>query len=138
MRRLIAEGKYVEADRAARGMQGPYTQSYPPLGDLYLTFEHGDAARGGYRRQLDLRSAVADVRYRIGTTNYVREIFASHPDQVIVVRLSADRPGMITFTATLDSQLRHRIVQRARTCSSCSARPPRTSDPNYLRQRRLQ
>ena len=42
-------------------MQGPYTQSYEPLGNLYLTFEHGDVARSGYRRQLDLESAVAAV-----------------------------------------------------------------------------
>jgi alpha-L-fucosidase 2 len=97
VRRLIAEEKYVEADRAARGMQGPYTQSYLPLGDLVLAFEHGDLARS-YRRQLDLQSAIADVRYRVGNVNYVREVFSSHPDQVLVVRLSADTPGMITFT----------------------------------------
>ena len=94
VRRLIAEEKYVEADRAARGMQGPYTQSFEPLGDLVLGFEHGDIARG-YRRQLDLQSAVAEVRYSVGGVNYVRELFSSHPDQVIVVRLSADKPGMI-------------------------------------------
>src|SRR4051812_19474202 len=57
VRKLIAEEKYAEADRAARGMQGPYTQSFEPLGNLVLAFEHGDSARGGYRRQLDLRSA---------------------------------------------------------------------------------
>ena len=45
VRRLVAEGKYVEADRAARGMQGPYTQSYAPLGNLVLTFEHGEQSR---------------------------------------------------------------------------------------------
>ncbi|MEO6528666.1 MAG: glycoside hydrolase family 95 protein [Gemmatimonadaceae bacterium] len=130
VRRLIAEEKYVEADRAARGMQGPYTQAYQPLGDLHLTFEHGDSARGGYRRQLDLRSAVADVRYRIGTTNYTREIFASHPDQVIVVRLAADKPGMITFTASLASQLRHRIASDG-SVLKLLGRAPANSDPNY-------
>jgi len=67
VRRLVAEGKYVEADRAAHGMQGPYTQSYAPLGNLVLSFEHGGQTRG-YRRQLDLQSAIADVRYRIGDT----------------------------------------------------------------------
>ena len=81
VRRLIADGKFAEADRAARGMQGPYTQSFEPLGDLTLTFEHGDLARD-YRRQLDLATAVTEVHYRIGDTTFVREIFASHPDQV--------------------------------------------------------
>jgi alpha-L-fucosidase 2 len=107
VRRLIADGKYVDADRAARGMQGAYTQSYLPLGDLHLAFEHGDVARVGYRRALDIGSAVASVTYRIGDVSYTREVFASHPDQVIVMRLAASHPSAITFTATLDSPLRH-------------------------------
>jgi alpha-L-fucosidase 2 len=130
VRRLVAEGKYVEADRAARGMQGLYTQSYAPLGDLVLTFEHGNASRG-YRRQLDLQSAIAAVRYRIGDTNYVREVIASHPDQAIVVRLSADRPGMITFTATLDSLLRH-DVQQDGDVLKLAGRAPAHADPSYF------
>ncbi len=109
VRRLIAEEKYAEADVAARGMQGSFTQSYQPLGNLYLAFEHGDSARGGYRRQLDISTAVTEVRYKIGATSYVREIFVSHPDEAIVVRLTADKPGSITFTASLDSQLRHQL-----------------------------
>src|SRR5215218_71885 len=130
VRRLIAEEKYVEADRAARGMQGPYTQSYEPLGDLVLTFEHGDIAPGGYRRQLDLQSAIADVRYRIGNVNYVREVFSSHPDQVLVVRLTADTPGMISFTATLDSPLRH-DVQSEGGVLKLLGRAPANADPSY-------
>ncbi|MFL5619967.1 MAG: glycosyl hydrolase family 95 catalytic domain-containing protein [Gemmatimonadaceae bacterium] len=130
VRRLIAEERYVEADRAARGMQGPYTQSFEPLGDLVLAFEHGDVARGGYRRQLDLQSAIADVRYRIGNVNYVREVFSSHPDQVLVVRLSADTPGMITFTATLDSPLRH-DVQMEGDVLKLVGKAPANADPSY-------
>ena len=130
VRRLIAQEQYAEADGAARGMQGPFTQSYLPLGNLYLAFEHGDVARGGYRRQLDIASAVTDVRYRIGTTNYTREIFASHPDQVIVVRLAADKPGMITFTASLDSQLRHRIAADGDVLKLIG-KAPANVDPSY-------
>ena len=130
VRRLLAEGKYVEADRAARGMQGVFTQSYAPVGNLLLTFEHGDSSRG-YRRQLDLQSAVADVRYRIGNVNYVREVIASHPDQVIAVRLSADRPGMISFTATLDSLLRH-DVQQDGDVLKLVGRAPAHADPSYF------
>jgi alpha-L-fucosidase 2 len=109
VRRLIREERYAEADRAARRMQGPYTQSYLPLGDLHLAFEHGDVARG-YRRALDLRSATTTVAYRVGPVGYTREAFVSHPDQVLVVRVAADRPGALAFTATLDSPLRHRTA----------------------------
>jgi alpha-L-fucosidase 2 len=129
VRRLVAEGKYVEADHAAHGMQGPYTQSYAPLGDLVLTFEHGVQTRG-YRRQLDLQSAIADVRYRIGNVDYLREVFSSHPDQVLVVRLSADTPGMITFVATLDSPLRH-DVQMEGDVLKLVGKAPANADPSY-------
>ena len=130
VRKLIAEEKYAEADRAAKGMQGPYTQSYQPLGDLHLTFEHGDIARGGYRRQLDLKSAITDVRYRIGTTTFTREIFASYPDQVIVIRLAADKPGMISFNAQFDSQLRHGMAAEGNVLM-LKGKAPANVDPSY-------
>jgi len=112
VRRRIDAGDYVGADEAAKGMQGPYTESYLPLGDLRLAFEHGDVA-SRYRRDLDLRAAVAGVSYRIGETTFTRELFVSHPDRALVVRLAADRPGAITFKATLDSPLRHRTAATA-------------------------
>ena len=130
VRRLIAQEKYAEADRAARGMQGPYTQSFQPLGNLYLAFEHGDVARGGYRRDLDLATAVATVRYRIGGTNYTREIFSSFPDQVIVIRLSADKPGAISVSASMDSQLRYEAVVEG-DVFKLRGRAPAQVDPNY-------
>ena len=130
VRRLIAAEQYAEADRAARGMQGPFTQSYLPMGNLHLAFEHGDSARGGYRRQLDLATAVTEVRYKSGTTSYSREIFASHPDQVIVVRLAADKPGMISFTASLDSQLRHHLAGDGDVLK-LMGRAPFNVDPSY-------
>ncbi len=130
VRRLIAAEQYVEADKAARGMQGPFTQSYLPLGNLYLAFEHGDSARGVYRRELDISQALTSVRYRVGTTSYTREIFASRPDQAIVIRLTADKPGMISFTASLDSQLRHSVVSNGDVLE-LHGKAPSNVDPSY-------
>ena len=129
VRKLIAEEKYAEADRAARGMQGPFTQSFEPLGDLTLRFEHGDAARG-YRRQLDLASAIAATSYKVGATSYTREIFSSRPDQVIVVRLAADKPGMITFTANLDSPLRSTVATEGEVLV-LRGKAPANAEPSY-------
>ena len=129
VRRLIAEGKYVEADQLSKKMMGPYTQSYLPLGDLYLTFEHGDVGRS-YRRSLDLGSAVVTVTYRVGNVQYTREVFASYPDQVLVVRLAADRPGALSFTAELDSPLRHRTAAEGGVLKLLGKAPAHV-DPNY-------
>lgn len=74
---------------------------YQPFGDLMLDFpsEHGNAA--GYRRELDLSTGVATTTYSAGGITFRREVFTSHPDNVLVVRLTADKPGSINFTARL-------------------------------------
>jgi len=77
-------------------------EQYQPFGDLHLYFPTHDEPVD-YRRELDIDSGLATVRYRIGQTTFTREVFSSFPDQVIVVRLSSDKPGELTFTAKLDS-----------------------------------
>lgn len=130
LRRLVADAKYVEADQLAKQALGPYTQSYMPLGDLLIAFDHGDVTRAEYRRELDLRAGLATVRYRIGGVTYIREVLASHPDQVIGVRLSADRPGMLSFTARLWSPLRHHTAA-AGNALTLHGQAPSHVDPTY-------
>ena len=101
VRRLIFEGKYKEADRliSASVMAKPLTQMpYETLGSLLLDF--GDVtAVENYRRELNLDTAVATVSYTANGVKFSREIFASPVDQVIVVRLSASKPGQIKVSA---------------------------------------
>ena len=105
VRRLLFEGKQAEAEELAaeRMMSAPLRQEYyQPFGDLILTFpDHVEVC--DYRRELDIDSAVARVRYRIGDTTYEREIIASFPDQVVAVRIACDRPDGLTFDARLTS-----------------------------------
>jgi alpha-L-fucosidase 2 len=74
---------------------------YSTLGDLYLRSSNKGTV-GDYRRQLDLETGVARVTYAIDGVRYTREVFASLPDEVIVVRLSADRKGAIGFRTSMD------------------------------------
>jgi alpha-L-fucosidase 2 len=107
VRRLIAAGDYAAAQKLTQDklMSRPIRQMpYQTVGDLLLTFSGGDAATG-YRRELDLDTAVAKTEFTIGggpwAVNYVREVFASPVDQVIVVRLTANRTGQggsLSFT----------------------------------------
>ncbi|WP_308636448.1 glycoside hydrolase family 95 protein [Paenibacillus silvisoli] len=108
IRRLLAEERYVEADLMCKRMMGAYTQSYLPLGHLQLQFDHGNIAQD-YRRELRIDEAVSTVSYRIGNAAYKREVFASHPDGVIVMRLTSSEQGRIGFHAKLSSPLRHRV-----------------------------
>ena len=105
VRALIFAGKYREAHRLAEAkmMARPLWQAaYQPVGSLLLRFP-ALAVVENYRRELDLDTAIARVSYRANGTSFTREIFASPIDQVIVVRLSADKPGQIGFSARLTS-----------------------------------
>jgi alpha-L-fucosidase 2 len=74
--------------------------TYQTLGDLELIFdEAAGRAATEYRRELDLDTAVARVSYKIGDATFTREVFSSPVDQAIVVRLSCDRPGRLSFDA---------------------------------------
>ena len=105
VRRLLFEGKYAEAEKLAQnGIMGSFKRdnasSYQTLGDLTLVFSHPGAV-SNYRRELDISEAVAAVTYTSGKINYRREVFSSAPDQSLVMRITADKPGAVSFTARL-------------------------------------
>ena len=108
-RKLIFEGKYSEAQQLKlsdlnipedkklplQEIKGMLTgaDTYKPLADLFLNFGSTDLIPSDYRRELSLDKAVSTVTYKIGEVWYKREVFASYPDQAIIVRISADQKG---------------------------------------------
>lgn len=135
VRAALAAGDYVQATALSKRMQGPFTQAYQPLGHLRLTFE-GDFSSSRishYQRELDLDRALVTVRYEAGGATFTREVFSSHPDQVIVVRLSCDQPGRISFTAASDSPLRYSVQTDGRNTLVLRARAPQHAEPSYRR-----
>jgi alpha-L-fucosidase 2 len=82
-----------------------------PLGDLSIQFPFAtDAASGGaknYRRELDLDTAIARISFEHDGVRYVREVFVSHPGRAVIVRITADKSGKVSFTAGLSSLLRY-------------------------------
>ncbi|WP_319699867.1 glycoside hydrolase family 95 protein [Streptomyces sp. ME19-01-6] len=105
IRRRVFAGEWAGAQALVDStfMGNPLSElPYQTVGDLRLTFSsQGEVS--GYRRELDIDSAVTSVRYTQGGVTYRREVIASHPDQVIALRLTADTPGAISFTAAFDS-----------------------------------
>lgn len=105
LRQLIFEEKFLEAQALADVDMFPKKNSgmiYQPVGDLLINFP-GHEQVEKYYRDLNIEKAVASVSYRLNGVNYKRETFASFPDEVIIVRLTADKPGKITFNASLTS-----------------------------------
>ena len=109
VRKAIFDGDYLLADELCKKMQGPFTQSYQPMADLRIEFEHPGEITG-YRRSLDLDTAMAETAYRTGNVGFVRQAFASAPDDAIIIRLACDRSGALSFAVGLDSSLRYQIA----------------------------
>ncbi|MDR3715268.1 MAG: glycoside hydrolase family 95 protein [Puia sp.] len=117
IRQLVAEGHFQEAEKMADDHffgEPKAQQAYQPLGDLLLSFggEAQAAGSGGreepdevtdYRRELDMKTGIVKIRYRVKGVNYTREIFMSYPDHVMVVRITADQPAALSVRAMLTS-----------------------------------
>lgn len=104
IRRLVFAEEWAEAQALCdqKFMGRPIKQMpYQTMGNLRLSFPDTEAA-ADYRREMDLETAIARVTYSAGGVTYTREAFASAVDQVLVLKLSADKPGSISFTATFD------------------------------------
>jgi alpha-L-fucosidase 2 len=130
VRKALFEGHYSDADLLTHEMQGPYTESYLPLGDLRLAFAHPGQATD-YRRELDLDSALSSVVYRAGGVQYRREVFVSYPAHAMVIVLTADRKQSISFVARLDSPLHHKVVTSGQRLEMIG-RAPKHAVPGYL------
>lgn len=134
IREALAREDYRTAAQLCRKMQGHYTESYMPMGDLLLkqSFEKSGSVRG-YVRELDLNQAVQRTAFDRDGVQYVREVFVSNPRRVMVVRLTASKPGMIGVDAQLRSVLESRVVARDGVLDLSGHAPARV-DPSYYQR----
>ena len=112
VRQLVFDGKYREAGNLInqKVIAKPSSEMpYETAGDLYLTFPEA-AAVESYRRDLNLDTAVAGVEYTANGVHFSRQVFASPVDQVIVVRLTADKKGAISFSADYQTPLKATVA----------------------------
>ena len=124
IRQLLFDGKYKEATRLTNktqickgagsgqgnGAEVPFG-CFQTLGDLWI--DNGkQTSYENYYRELDLEDAVVLVTYTQNGINYKREIFTSNTDQVMVARFTADKPGMISFSATMDRPERFKTYSK--------------------------
>ncbi len=114
VRQMVFDGKYQEASRLITSdvLSKPIGQApYQTAGDLNLTFPGMDAATvKDYCRDLNLDTAISGVSYMMNDVRYERSVFASPVDQVIVVRLKADKKGSVSFVAGLRSPQKSNVT----------------------------
>lgn len=130
IRKLLLEEKNLEAQELIdKHMLGPWNQNYMPLADILLEWP-GDENVSGYRRELDLNRGVVTITYTQNGVNYKRELFASYPDQALVMNISADKKNAIEFFAGLGSQINNRTKVEGNQIV-INGQAPWHTDPNY-------
>ena len=105
LRTLLLDMKHVEAQQLADSAMQPYGNSgmpYQPVGNLFIIFP-GHEKFSAYRRELNLERAITTTTYKVDGVGYRRESFASLTDGVIIVRLTATKPGKISCILSMDS-----------------------------------
>jgi alpha-L-fucosidase 2 len=102
IRELIFQGKQKEAERIANRViitKKSHGQMFQPVGNLQLAFDGHDKYTN-YYRELDIERAITKTSYTVDGVTFTREAIASFPDRVVIMRLTASKPGSISFTAS--------------------------------------
>ena len=95
----VQNGEYDRADRLVQeNWLGRLHQCYQPLSDVYIMYNNADGEITRYRRELDIANSTYTMTYTQNGVNYKREYFASNPDRVMVLRITADKPEALNFT----------------------------------------
>lgn len=132
VREALFKEDYQKAHDLTQKMQGLYSESFLPLGDLHIKQTFGGAQQSAYYRDLNIGKAVATTKYTVNGVNYKREIFASAPDKVIVIRISADKPKQLNLKINTGSQLRFQKSVIEGNTLKLAGKAPAHVEPSYV------
>ncbi|WP_035652967.1 glycoside hydrolase N-terminal domain-containing protein [Flavobacterium sp. ASV13] len=108
IREALKNENYKLAEELNKKVQGKNSESYSPLGTLEINnSEKGSAVN--YHRELDLSNAISKVSYEMAGIKYTREYFVSAPDQIMIIKLTADQKGALNFDINLKSLLQSNV-----------------------------
>lgn len=129
VRKALKEENYKLADSLNKFIQGPFTQSYAPLGTLFITYKNQDSFKN-YRRELDISKAISKVAYESNGVQFQREYFISHPDQIMAIRLTSDKEKAISCTISFESLLKYKMTQENNSVK-VDGYAPYHAEPSY-------
>lgn len=132
VRAAINAGDYRKASELWKAnCQGPYTARYLPMADLRLSMKDEGPVENFYR-DLNISDATSTVRYTVDDTQYIRTSFISYPDQVMVVRIEADKSEALDFDLALSSKLRYTVTtDSANTLTLLGKAPTYVANRDY-------
>nr|WP_121271966.1 glycoside hydrolase family 95 protein [Pedobacter schmidteae] len=108
VREAVFGGEYAKAAELwKKNLQGPYSARYLTMADLFLDFNLKDSVPTAYRRELDISNALSTVTYTLAGVTYKRETLISYPDQLMLIRITADKKNALSFTTGITSKLKY-------------------------------
>lgn len=128
IREALFKEDYKKADSLIRYVQGYFSASYAPLGNLYLQFAVQNATN--YVRELDIENGIAQVNFDADNTHYTREYFVSHPDQLLYIRLSCKGKHPMNFSIRMNSLLKSTTATETNSVI-VKGHAPSHAEPNY-------
>ncbi len=129
VRQALFSEDYAAADTLVRKLQGNFSESYAPLGNLTIDFDHNHKIEN-YKRTLDLKNSKASVSYVSNGTLFTRSYIASYPDQLIVIKLNAKGSGRLNININFNSLLLHQVTANSNLLTM-QGRAPVHAEPNY-------
>jgi alpha-L-fucosidase 2 len=129
IREALKNEDYKLADKLQRKVQGKFSESYAPLGTLFLEFGQNGEAQD-YRRELNISDAVSKISYEINGVKYTREYFISYPDQVMVIKLASSKKGALNFGVKFESLLKYNVSVVANVLKA-NGYAPVHAEPDY-------
>jgi alpha-L-fucosidase 2 len=131
VRQAALHGEYKKADSLWKFMQGPYTESYMPMADLHIRYKDLRDITG-YRRSLNLDSAITSTSFYNNGIYFKRSVFASFPDSVLVIRNEASKENAISFDLNINSKLHYRVQTKNGNEMVLTGKCPKHVEPVYL------
>ncbi|MDP3431427.1 MAG: glycoside hydrolase N-terminal domain-containing protein [Bacteroidota bacterium] len=129
IREALKNENYKLADELQKKLQGRFSQSYAPLGSLFLEFKH-EGEPQNYHRELNISEAISKVSYEIDGVKFTREYFISYPDQLMVIKLTSSQKGALNFGVKFESQLKN-TVAISDNILKAKGQAPVHAEPNY-------
>ena len=130
IREALKSENYKLADSLNKKLQGKFSESYAPLGTLFIHVQHRGAAKK-YSRELDLSQATSKISYEVDGVLFTREYFISHPDQVMAIKLTSSKKGSLTFELKFNTLLKFETTTDLHRLNM-NGYAPVHADPSYL------
>jgi alpha-L-fucosidase 2 len=128
---LMGENYKLANELTKKYLQGAWSASYAPLGDMLINYKHSNQAES-YYRELDISKAISRVGYKVDGVKFEREYFVSHPDQVFVIHLKSNKKQALNFSVSFKSLLKYNTSINENRVSSNGYAPVKAR-PSYTK-----